>query len=182
MKISPLPSPPLPSPPIMLTILISVPFPTLPALGIHGKHEFNLISLLHFYSSNIWKGRLLLWRQTVPQLWCCLTISAQSHKALLSGPVLFLFFYVFIFYFYFFQFLLDIFFIYNSNAIPKVPYTFPPPCSPTHPLLVPGPGIPFIRAYNLCKTKGLSSQWWPTRPSSATYAWACSYCYRFMDP
>jgi hypothetical protein len=39
-------------------------------------------------------------------------------------------------------FLLDIFFIYISNAIPKAPYTLPPPCSPTHLLLLPGPGIP----------------------------------------
>jgi hypothetical protein len=39
------------------------------------------------------------------------------------------------------QFLLDIFFIYISNAIPKVPYALPLPCSPTHPLLLLGPGI-----------------------------------------
>jgi hypothetical protein len=39
-------------------------------------------------------------------------------------------------------FLLDIFFIYISNAIPKVPYTLPLPCSPTHPLPLLGPGIP----------------------------------------
>jgi hypothetical protein len=39
-------------------------------------------------------------------------------------------------------FKLDIFFIYISNAIPKVPYTLPPPCSPTQPLLLLGPGIP----------------------------------------
>jgi hypothetical protein len=39
-------------------------------------------------------------------------------------------------------FLLDIFFIYISNAIPKVPYTLPPLCSPTHPLPLLGPGIP----------------------------------------
>jgi hypothetical protein len=38
--------------------------------------------------------------------------------------------------------LLDVFFIYISNAVPKVPYTFPPPCSPSHSLLLPGPGIP----------------------------------------
>jgi hypothetical protein len=44
--------------------------------------------------------------------------------------------------FLFFFFLLDIFFIYISNAIPKVPYTLPPPCSPTHPLPLLGPGIP----------------------------------------
>jgi hypothetical protein len=42
----------------------------------------------------------------------------------------------------FFLLLLGIFFIYISNAIPKVPYTLPPPCSPTHPLRLPGPGIP----------------------------------------
>jgi hypothetical protein len=39
-------------------------------------------------------------------------------------------------------FLLNIFFIYISNAIPKVPYTLPPPCSPTQPLPILGPGIP----------------------------------------
>jgi hypothetical protein len=46
-------------------------------------------------------------------------------------------------------FLLDIFFIYTSNAIPKVPYTLPLPCSPTHPLLLLGPGIP--RHYCICQ-------------------------------
>jgi hypothetical protein len=39
-----------------------------------------------------------------------------------------------------FFFLLDIFFIYISNAIPKVPYTLPLPCSPTHPLPLLGSG------------------------------------------
>jgi hypothetical protein len=39
-------------------------------------------------------------------------------------------------------FLLDIFLIYISNAIPKVPYILPLPCSPTHPLLLLGPGTP----------------------------------------
>jgi hypothetical protein len=46
-----------------------------------------------------------------------------------------------IFHLLFFLFLLDIFFIYISNAIPKVLYTFPPPCSPTHPFPFLGPGI-----------------------------------------
>jgi hypothetical protein len=40
----------------------------------------------------------------------------------------------------------DIFFIYISNAIPKVPYTLPPPCSPTHLLPLLGPGIPLYWA------------------------------------
>jgi hypothetical protein len=39
------------------------------------------------------------------------------------------------------HFLLDIFFIYISSTIPKVPYTFLLPCSPTHPIQLPGPGI-----------------------------------------
>ena len=38
-------------------------------------------------------------------------------------------------------FLLDIFFLYISNAIPKAPYTLSRPAPPTHPLLLPGPGI-----------------------------------------
>jgi hypothetical protein len=41
---------------------------------------------------------------------------------------------------FFFFFFFDIFFIYNSNAIPKAPYTLP--CSPTRPLPLPGPGVP----------------------------------------
>ena len=40
--------------------------------------------------------------------------------------------------FFLFNFLLDIFFIYISNDIPKVPQS----CSPTHPLPVFGPGVP----------------------------------------
>jgi hypothetical protein len=47
-----------------------------------------------------------------------------------------------VFVYLFMHLLLDIFFIYISNAIPKVPYTLPPSCSPTHPLLLLGPGIP----------------------------------------
>ena len=37
--------------------------------------------------------------------------------------------------------LLDIFFIYISNAIPEVPYTLPLPCSPTHSLPLLGPAV-----------------------------------------
>jgi hypothetical protein len=53
-----------------------------------------------------------------------------------SKPTFLFLFYLLIY------FLLDVFFIYISNAILKVPYTLPPPCSPTHPLLLLGPGIP----------------------------------------
>jgi hypothetical protein len=44
--------------------------------------------------------------------------------------------------FFFLNFLLDIFFIYISNAIPKVHYTLPPPGSPTLPFPLLGPGVP----------------------------------------
>jgi hypothetical protein len=52
----------------------------------------------------------------------------------------------------FYFILLYIFFIYISNAIPKIPYTLPTPCSSTHPLPLLGPGIPCTRAYKVCKT------------------------------
>jgi hypothetical protein len=45
-------------------------------------------------------------------------------------------------YHFFFNFLLDIFFIYISNAIPKVPYNLPLPCSSTNSLALLGPGVP----------------------------------------
>jgi hypothetical protein len=54
--------------------------------------------------------------------------------------------------------LLDISFIYISNAIPKVPYTLPPNPAPqpTHTPFLPLV-FPYTGEYNLCKTKGLSS-------------------------
>jgi hypothetical protein len=55
------------------------------------------------------------------------------------------------------NFLLDIFFIYISNAIPKVPYTLPP----ARPALLPTHShfltlaFPCSGTYKVCKTKGL---------------------------
>jgi hypothetical protein len=49
---------------------------------------------------------------------------------------------------FFFSLLIDIFFIYILNVIPFLGFlseSYPPPtslCSPTHPLSLPGPGIP----------------------------------------
>jgi hypothetical protein len=64
---------------------------------------------------------------------------------------------VFIFSFFeYHNFLLDIFFIYISNAIPKAPYTFPTPCLPTRPLLLPGPGIPLYWGIWTSEYKGAS--------------------------
>jgi hypothetical protein len=54
------------------------------------------------------------------------------------------------------QFLLDIFFIYISNAIPKVPYALPPPHPaplPTHSHFL-ALAFPCTGAYKVCKTKG----------------------------
>ena len=74
-----------------------------------------------------------------------------------------------------FVFLLDILFIYISYAIPFPSFLsesslYPPPTpQPTHSLFLPL-AFPYTGAYNLQKTKGLSSHWWPTRPSSVTYA------------
>jgi hypothetical protein len=56
--------------------------------------------------------------------------------------------------FFFIYFLLDIFFIYISNAIPKVPYMLLPPCSPpTHSRFL-ALACPCTGAYKVCKTKG----------------------------
>jgi hypothetical protein len=53
-------------------------------------------------------------------------------------------------------FLLDIFFIYISNAIPKVPHTPHPAPQPSHsPFLA--LAFPCAGAYDLHNTKGLSS-------------------------
>jgi hypothetical protein len=42
----------------------------------------------------------------------------------------------------YFSFLLDIFFLYISNAIPRSPIPNPRPDPKHPPLLIPGPGIP----------------------------------------
>jgi hypothetical protein len=72
----------------------------------------------------------------------CLPSTSQN-----PGSVLLLFWVLLIFYLN--NFLLDIFFIYNSNAIPKVPYILSLPCSPTHsfPLFL-ALAFPCIGAYN----------------------------------
>jgi hypothetical protein len=49
------------------------------------------------------------------------------------------FFNLFKLFIFFHTFLLDMFFLYISNVIPKVPYILPPALLPN---LLPGPGIP----------------------------------------
>jgi hypothetical protein len=58
------------------------------------------------------------------------------------------------FIFFFFIFLLDIFFIYISNAIPKVPIPSPRPALlPTHSHFL-AQVFPCTGAYKVCKTQG----------------------------
>jgi hypothetical protein len=53
---------------------------------------------------------------------------------------------------------------------PKSPIPSPCPApQPTHSRFL-ALAFPCTGAYDLHKTKGLSSHWWPARPSSATYA------------
>jgi hypothetical protein len=63
-------------------------------------------------------------------------------------------------------FLLGIYFIYIYNAIPKVPHPLPHPPTPTS---LPWRS-PVLRQIKFAQPMGLSFQWWPTRPSSDSYA------------
>jgi hypothetical protein len=67
-------------------------------------------------------------------------------------------------YLYFFSFLIGIFLIYISNAIPKVPHTHLPT-----PLFLPWRS-PVLGHIKFASLMGLSFQWWPTGPSFDTYA------------
>jgi hypothetical protein len=55
--------------------------------------------------------------------------------------------------YFFFNFLLDMFFIYISNAIPKVPYTPTPAPLPIHSHFL-ALAFSCTGAYKVCKTKG----------------------------
>jgi hypothetical protein len=65
---------------------------------------------------------------------------------------------------------LGIFYIYISNAIPKVPHTLPPPL-PYRPTPTSWPWrSPVLGHIKFARPMGLSFHWWPTRPSSDTCA------------
>jgi hypothetical protein len=71
---------------------------------------------------------------------------------------------------FFSKFLLDIYFIFHFKYYPKVPYTLHTllsyPSTPTS-----WPWCSFVLGYiKFARPRDLSSQRWPTRPSSATYA------------
>jgi hypothetical protein len=71
--------------------------------------------------------------------------------------------------FFFFNFLLGIFLIYISNAIPKVPHANPPLPYPPTPPFWPWRS-PVLGHIKFASPMGLSLQWWLTRPSFDTYA------------
>ena len=109
--------------------------------------------LLHFKSLNSRKSYLniLLWSTEIP------------HQVMLRH----IFFSFSLFSFK--NYLFGIFLIYVSNAIPKAPRnptTTPLPTN-SHFLAL---AFPCTEAYKVCKCNGLSFHWWPTRPSSDTYA------------
>jgi hypothetical protein len=58
--------------------------------------------------------------------------------------------------FFLFSFLFLDIFIYILNAILKVPYTHPPPCSPIHQLPLLGPGIPLYCGISSLQYQGAS--------------------------
>jgi hypothetical protein len=62
---------------------------------------------------------------------------------------------------YFFPFLLGIFLIYISHAIPKVPHTLPPLPYPPTPTFWPWHS-PVLGHIKFASPMGLSFQWWPT--------------------
>ena len=76
-----------------------------------------------------------------------------------------------------FSFLLGIFFIYISNVIPLPHFPYkkplshaPSPCSPTHPLLLPGPGIPLHWGIEPSQDQG------PLFPLMSNKALFCCLC------
>jgi hypothetical protein len=74
-------------------------------------------------------------------------------------------------FFFFNFFLLGIFLVYISNAIPKVPHTPPPPPIPYPPTPPFWPWhSPVLGHIKFVSPKGLSFQWWLIRPSFDTYA------------
>ena len=132
-----------------------------------------LIALLEKIS--VWNG--LLWFD----MWCDMLLLYTKIQGFVS---------------FFLLFLLDIFFIYISNFKCYHKSSLYPPLA-----LLPYPPTPTSWPWNspvmghikFARLKGLSSQWGPTRPSSATYAardtssgvLISSYCcstYRVADP
>ena len=71
----------------------------------------------------------------------------------------------------FLNFFIRHFLIYISNAIAKVPFYLPSDLLPYPPTPTSWPGSNSVLGHiTFARPRGLSSQWWLTRQSSATYA------------
>jgi hypothetical protein len=102
--------------------------------------------------------------------------SLISFKPLVNSTILFFFFfflggYEFLF-IYFLLFFLN--WVFISITFPMLSQKYPPRSStrsPTYPLALLGPGVPlYWGIYKFARPMGLSFHWWPTRPSSDSYA------------
>jgi hypothetical protein len=69
----------------------------------------------------------------------------------------------------YFPFFIRYFLHLHFKCYPEIPLYPSPAPQPTHSHFL-ALAFPYIGAYNLQKTKSFSSQWWPTKLSSATYA------------
>jgi hypothetical protein len=99
-------------------------------------------------------------RKCSPYSYRCGSIHSRFHGWEFDlGLISVIFFIYFFVLFFFSNFLLGIYFIYISNAIPKVPYTLHPPHSPTHPLPLLGSDVsPVLGHIKFARPRGLSSQ------------------------
>jgi hypothetical protein len=74
-------------------------------------------------------------------------------------------------FFYFFQFLIRYFLHLHFQCYPESPLYPPPSLFPYPPTPTFSPWCyPVLGHIKFARPRGLSSQWWLTRPSSATYA------------
>jgi hypothetical protein len=105
-----------------------------------------------------WKKENGIGKYSIPSF-ICIKFSRIKKTAFFKFYFIFIYLFIYDIFFIFFSIFLGIFFIYISNAIPKVPYTLPTPCSPTHTLPILGPAVSPVLGYiKFARPRGLSSQ------------------------
>ena len=154
------------------------------------KDLFYLCVCIYTHVRGPWKarGHKIPWRWSYRWLWAtpyrCWVFNfgpLEEQQVLsellsrLSSPSnIYIYIYIVVLFLFFIRYFLYLHFkCYPLPRFPSENLLFPPPspCSPTHSLLLPGPGqFSYTRISSPHRTKGLSSHWWPAdRPSSATY-------------
>jgi hypothetical protein len=145
---------------------------SMPRSGIAGSSDSTKSNLLRNCQTDFQSGCISLQSH---QQWKSILLSPHPHQHLLSVDFLILAILTGVRY----NFKVDILFIYILNVIlftgfpsKKKKKTLSPPPSPCLPIC-PLPSFlvlafPYIGPLSLHRTKGLSSHWWPTRPSCAT--------------